>query len=99
LQVLCNAGWHVIAASNSKEEIDAFEKTEGIDLKHLDVTDNTSVNLLFSKLNVLDGLVNCAGILQRGAEYDLDVFQKVIDVNLIGTMRCCTLHLKAVLPS
>jgi len=88
-RVLCNAGWHVIAASNSKEEIDAFEKTEGIDLKHLDVTDNTSVNLLFSKLNVLDGLVNCAGILQRGAEYDLDVFQKVIDVNLIGTMRCC----------
>ena len=30
-----------------------------------------------------------AGILVREKEYDIDVFQKVIDVNLIGTMRCC----------
>ena len=35
-------------------------------------------------------LVNCAGIIFRdGAEYDIDTFQRVIDVNLTGTMRMC----------
>lgn len=37
----------------------------------------------------MDGLVNCAGILRRGDEYDIDTFQHVINVNLTGTMRCC----------
>jgi len=87
--VLSNAGWHVIAASNSQDEIDAFETTDNIAVKLLDVTDAASVDALFSNLKTVDALVNCAGILQRGAEYDLDVFQRVIDVNLTGTMRCC----------
>lgn len=87
--VLCDAGWQVIAASNSQEEIEAFQAPAGISVVFLDVTDNKSVQALFSGLATLDGLVNCAGILQRGAEYDLDVFQKVVDVNLTGTMRCC----------
>lgn len=87
--VLSAAGWHVIAASNSQEEIDAFGTTDSIAVKLLDVTNAISVDALFSNLKKLDALVNCAGILQRGAEYDIDVFQKVIDVNLTGTMRCC----------
>ena len=37
----------------------------------------------------LDILVNCAGIIRRGAEHDVEVFEQVIDVNLVGTMRCC----------
>lgn len=88
-RVLCAAGWHVIAASISQEEIDAFEGPADIDLSLLDVTDDLSVNALFAKLDSLDGLVNCAGILHRDAEYDLAVFQRVIEVNLTGTMRCC----------
>jgi len=88
-RVLSSAGWHVVAASNSQEEIDAFNGPTDIDLRLLDVTDSASVEALFGELTKLDALVNCAGILQRGAEYDLDVFQRVIDVNLTGTMRCC----------
>ncbi len=87
--VLFESGWHVIAASNSQAEIDAFEAPADIDVQLLDVTDNDSVTALFNNLSSLGALVNCAGILQRDAEYDLDVFQKVIDVNLTGTMRCC----------
>jgi NAD(P)-dependent dehydrogenase (short-subunit alcohol dehydrogenase family) len=87
--VMSAAGWHVIAASNSQEELDAFDTSSGIDIRLLDVTDDISVNSLFSNLDNLDALVNCAGILQRDAEYDLAVFQRVIEVNLIGTMRCC----------
>lgn len=87
--VLSNAGWQVIAASNSQKDIDAFDASNNIDVRFLDVTEDASVTALFSGLDRLDALVNCAGILQRGAEYDLAVFQKVIDVNLTGTMRCC----------
>ena len=88
-RVLFSAGWHVIAASISQTEIEAFEGPADIERRLLDVTDDASVNSLFAKLTRLDGLVNCAGILQRGAEYDLEVFQRVIEVNLTGTMRCC----------
>ena len=88
-RVLSSAGWHVVSASVSQEEIDAFDGPADIDLRLLDVTDNASINKLFGELARLDALVNCAGILQRGAEYDLEVFQKVVDVNLTGTMRCC----------
>jgi len=87
--VLSASGWQVIAASNSQEEIDAFDKPENGAVSLLDVTNDDSLSTFFSNLEKLDALVNCAGILQRGAEYDIAVFQRVIDVNLIGTMRCC----------
>ncbi len=88
-EVLAEAGWHVIAASNSQQEIDAFAPATSVDVAFLDVTDDQSVSALFSQYTELNALVNCAGILKRGAEYDLEVFQQVINVNLTGTMRCC----------
>ncbi len=88
-RAMAKAGWHVIAAGVSQAEVDNFESTKGVTAVVLDVTDNLAVNVLFSGLSRLDGLVNCAGILRRDDEYDLEVFQQVIDVNLTGTMRCC----------
>jgi len=87
--VLSASGWQVIAASNSQEEIDSFKRPENTDVYLLDVTNDASVKTLFANLEQLDALVNCAGILQREAEYDIVIFQRVIDVNLTGTMRCC----------
>ncbi|WP_170357702.1 SDR family NAD(P)-dependent oxidoreductase [Ruegeria arenilitoris] len=86
---LADAGWSVIAASASQSELDAFEPQDGIKLQILDVTDQTSIDDVFGELTGLNALVNCAGILLRGEEYDIDVFAKVLDVNLTGTMRCC----------
>ncbi|WP_299667736.1 SDR family oxidoreductase [uncultured Ruegeria sp.] len=86
---LAEAGWSVIAASASQSELDAFVPQDGIKVQTLDVTDQVSVDTVFSDLTRLDALVNCAGILLRGEEYDIDVFAKVLDVNLTGTMRCC----------
>jgi NAD(P)-dependent dehydrogenase (short-subunit alcohol dehydrogenase family) len=86
---LAGVGYSVIAVSASQMELDAFSPQEGIELRLMDVTDQTSVDAVFGPLDRLDGLVNCAGILRRGDEYDIDVFQRVIDVNLVGTMRCC----------
>lgn len=62
----------------------------GINLAELDVSDPQSVSQLFSGLDDLDILVNCAGIIRRGAEHDLEVFEQVIAVNLTGTMRVCS---------
>lgn len=86
---LAHAGWSVLAVSVSQAELDAFEPQEGIITKLLDVTNQSSVDEVFGGLTRLDGLVNCAGILLRGDEYDIDVFAHVLDVNLTGTMRCC----------
>ncbi|MGR3501493.1 SDR family NAD(P)-dependent oxidoreductase [Pseudaestuariivita sp.] len=88
-RVLAAQGWEVVAASASEDEIAAFDAPEGVRVAFVDVTDSASVDALFGGLDRLDGLVNCAGILRRGAEFDLEVFQQVIDVNLTGTMRCC----------
>ncbi|MEO9826327.1 MAG: SDR family oxidoreductase [Paracoccaceae bacterium] len=88
-RALASAGWSVIAASASQSEIDEFDPQDGIATQLLDVTDQASVDALFGAQPQLDALVNCAGILRRGDEYDIDVFAKVLDVNLTGTMRCC----------
>lgn len=79
-------GWAVTAASIAPGEA---EEMGGIDVRHLDVTDPASVEALFGGLSAPDALVNCAGLLRRGEEYDIDVFRQVIEVNLTGTMRCC----------
>ncbi len=82
-------GWSVVATGVSAEEVEACPQTDGLRAEVLDVTDQASVDALLAGLDALQGLVNCAGILMRGAEYDIDKFQKVVDVNLVGTMRMC----------
>ena len=86
---LAEDGWSVIAVSASQAELDAFAPPANVETRLLDVTDTGAVNAFFATLDRLDGLVNCAGIIRRNDEYDIDVFQQVIDVNLTGTMRCC----------
>lgn len=86
---LHEAGYKVIAATVSKAEINAYSGPKEIDLRVMDVTDDKAVKALFAGLGDLHGLVNCAGILRRNDEYDIDVFEQVINVNLTGTMRCC----------
>lgn len=94
VQALAEDGWSVIATGVSENEVEAFRENQGalaekVEARTLDVTNDEDVNTLFAGLGSLDGLVNCAGILQRGREYEIEVFQKVIDVNLTGTMRTC----------
>jgi NAD(P)-dependent dehydrogenase (short-subunit alcohol dehydrogenase family) len=56
----------------------------------LDVRDTGAIGACVAALPRLDILVNCAGVLRRGAEHDVHTFAEVIDINLNGTMRLCT---------
>lgn len=87
---LRSKGWQVTATGVGEEEVATYA-AEHPDNKCavLDVRDMQAVQTFFSGLQRLDGLVNCAGILLRGEEYDISTFETVIDINLTGTMRCC----------
>jgi NAD(P)-dependent dehydrogenase (short-subunit alcohol dehydrogenase family) len=61
-----------------------------ISVQELDVRDNTAISEVINTLPQLDILVNCAGIISREKEHQVDVFENVIDINLTGTLRCCT---------
>ncbi len=55
------------------------------------------VNEIIKKLNI-DILINNAGITGPTSslwEYDIDMWKKIVDINLIGTFNCC----KAIVPN
>ena len=89
-RVLLREGWHVSATGLDEREIDAFSiAVPSVETAVLDVTNQGQVTEFFNRFETLDALVNCAGVLFRGAEYEMDVFTKVIEINLTGTMRTC----------
>lgn len=59
-------------------------------LPQLDVTDDEAVRALFKTIPKLDILVNAAGVIRRDEEFEIEIFEQVLDVNLIATMRMCT---------
>jgi NAD(P)-dependent dehydrogenase (short-subunit alcohol dehydrogenase family) len=58
-------------------------------LAALDVTNDVQIAAFVSGIDRLHTLVNCAGILARMREFEIETFQRVIDVNLTGTFRMC----------
>jgi NAD(P)-dependent dehydrogenase (short-subunit alcohol dehydrogenase family) len=86
---LLDAGYAVTVTGLTDEQAQLQNPRENLDAVQLDVTSDVQVAALLARFESLDALVNCAGILMRGAEYDIANFQRVIDVNLTGTMRMC----------
>lgn len=88
---LAEDGAHVTATGALADEVAVFtkeEKSRNISAAVLDVTDNDAVEQFVSRFDSLDILVNAAGtIMRNGAEFKPENFQRVIDVNLAGTMR------------
>lgn len=77
------AGANVVVAGLRTEEVVAPEIRKEI----VDLADAAAIEALVASLPELHVLVNAAGMIRREAEYEMDIFQQVIDVNLVGTMR------------
>ena len=87
---LAGAGYEVTATGLTDEQVAAIPRRRHLSAVKLDVTSAESVAAVLEPFRELAVLINCAGIIFRGgAEYDMANFEKVIDVNLTGTMRMC----------
>jgi len=84
----------VTVTGAAREECEAARASPGFrcrDAVAMDVRDDAAATALIASLPRLDALVNCAGVIRRGAEHDVAVFAEVLAINLTGTMRCCAL--------
>ena len=91
-QALQASGRQVIATGATEAEVQRAVSDPAmrqVQVRQLDVRNNDAIQSLFGELPRLDVLVNCAGVIRRGAELDPTMFAEVLDINLNGTMRCC----------
>lgn len=87
---MVDAGYEVRVTGLTGEQVAAVPQREHLSAVILDVTSAASVAAVLEPFDELAALINCAGVIFRnGAEFDIETFQKVIDVNLTGTMRMC----------
>lgn len=98
-----DAGCRVIATGVDDAALKASrlasESSPELQLAVLDVTDDAQIDNFVNGLDpkaAVATLVNCAGILARFKEFEIETFTKVINVNLTGTFRMCN-ALKPVL--
>jgi NAD(P)-dependent dehydrogenase (short-subunit alcohol dehydrogenase family) len=87
-EALAQLGARVVAAGLPSKDSSAYG-SELISETSLDVASEEQVQAFATATPSLDILVNCAGIIQRQEEFKLPVFERVLDVNLTGTMRMC----------
>ena len=89
-EAMLAAGYAVTVTGLTAEEIATVPARDHLVAVQLDVTSDAEVAACIRKFKQLDALINCAGIVLRdGKEFNIEGFQKVIDVNLTGTMRMC----------
>lgn len=87
---MIEAGYDVTVTGLYDEQVASVSRKEHLSAVRLDVTCAESVESVLEPFDELAALINCAGMIVRGgAEYNIEIFQKVIDVNLTGTMRMC----------
>ncbi len=84
------AGDRVLATGATAADVAAADPADpAVAHRVLDVRDAAAVAALLGGFDTLDVVVNCAGVIRRGAEHDPAVFAEVLDINLVGTMRVC----------
>ncbi|PLC51822.1 2-deoxy-D-gluconate 3-dehydrogenase [Pollutimonas subterranea] len=87
-EALAGLGARVYATGLPSSDAAAY-RSDGITEVILDVTHEDDIRAFAQSVTSADILVNCAGIICRGEEFKLPVFERVLNINLIGTMRLC----------
>jgi NAD(P)-dependent dehydrogenase (short-subunit alcohol dehydrogenase family) len=84
-------GCRVTVTGKTREEVEQGQLfRENVRSYALDNTQPEEITAIIATLDRIDVLVNAAGmILRDGQEFDAENFQRVLDVNLTGTMRMC----------
>ncbi|MCV0428366.1 MAG: SDR family NAD(P)-dependent oxidoreductase, partial [Roseibium sp.] len=100
-RILAGDGVKVTIFDRNADQGNAIAEEIGCVFAEVDVTDQTSVEAGFQKARSAHGqeriLVNCAGIApaakttSRGEPHPMDLFEKVIAVNLVGSFRCLSI--------
>ncbi|BDZ61921.1 putative oxidoreductase Rv0484c [Demequina sediminis] len=97
-RALAADGWRVIVGARRVDRLEALAGEIGATAIELDVTDQSSVDAFCARLDACDLLVNNAGGAFGSAsiaDADLDQWQAMYDVNVLGTLRMT----KALLPA
>jgi len=81
----------VTVTGKTREEVEQGQLfRENVRSYALDNSQPDEITTLMATLDRLDVLVNAAGmILRDGQEFDIENFERVVDLNLNGTMRMC----------
>lgn len=94
VKMLVDNGAKVVIADVQDEAGNAYAKELGQVFVHCDVTSETDAKAVVAKaveLGPLFGLINCAGVApahkttSKNGAHPLDLFQKVININLVGS--------------
>ena len=105
VKMLVEHGANVIIADIQDEAGNALAAELGQTYVHCDVTsaeDGQKVIDAALEQGALFGLVNCAGVapaartVGRNGPHDLDLFKKVVSINLVGTFNMCRLAATAM---
>jgi NAD(P)-dependent dehydrogenase (short-subunit alcohol dehydrogenase family) len=90
--LFCDLGATVTATGVNDSDIarTLLKPRPGLQIVPLDVTNDDAVASFARQHERVDALINCAGILARDREYEIDTFTKVLDVNLVGAFRTCS---------
>lgn len=104
-RMLVAEGAKVVLADVQDEPGQALAKELGQVYVHCDVTqeaDGLAVIEAAKKLGSLFGLINCAGVapatrtVGKNGAHPLELFQKVVMINLVGTFNMCRLAAQAM---
>jgi NAD(P)-dependent dehydrogenase (short-subunit alcohol dehydrogenase family) len=97
---LARLGAHVVLVGRSQESLNTTLAMLNEHLSRsmsiaIDVTMEEEVSAMADQVmatyGCIDGLVNCAGVTQLDSAdgFDMDLFRKVLDINITGVMNCC----------
>jgi len=86
---LMRSGFRVISAGLDRED----DMPTGIEFISTDVSSEADLNNLIGKVDRLDALINCVGIIRHGREWIPSDFNEVLNINLTANMAVANLAL------